>query len=159
MTAQATDTSVRVQVVVDAAIEHAFRVFTEEIGSWWPAGHHILDGDNVDLVFEPREGGHIYDRGADGSECRWARVLAYEPPNRIVLGWDINPKWELETNPERASEVEVSFHAEGRDRTRVELEHRNLDRHGEGWEQKRAAVGSTGGWPEILRAFVERIET
>jgi uncharacterized protein YndB with AHSA1/START domain len=159
MTAQAIDSTVRVEVVVDAPIEHAFRVFTQEIGSWWPAGHHILDGDNVDLVFEPREGGHIYDRGPDGGECRWARVLTYEPPKRIVLGWDINPKWELETNRERASEVEVSFHADGENRTRVELEHRNLDRHGEGWEQKRDAVGSTGGWPEILREYAARFSS
>jgi uncharacterized protein YndB with AHSA1/START domain len=157
MTAQATDTSVQVQIVVDASIEDAFRVCTEDIASWWPSGHHLLEGEDVDLVFEAREGGHIYDRGADGSQCRWARVLVCEPPNRLVFSWEINPQWKLETDLRRASEVEVRFHAEGANRTRVELEHRNLDRHGEGWEQKRDAVGSPEGWPEILQAFVERV--
>jgi uncharacterized protein YndB with AHSA1/START domain len=157
MTVDATDTSVRVEIVVEAPIEHAFRVFTEEIGSWWPAGHHILDGDDVDLVFEPREGGHVYDLAADGSECRWARVLAYEPPRRVLLGWDIDTQWQLETDLERTSEVEVTFHSLGDERTRVVLEHRNLDRHGGGWEGKLDAVGSSDGWPGILRAFAERL--
>jgi hypothetical protein len=94
------------------------------------------------MVFEPREGGHIYDRGVDGSECHWARVLAYEPPTRLVFSWDINLQWQLESDPQRTSEVEVLFVAEGPDRTRVVLEHRNIDRHGEGWEQMRDVVAS-----------------
>ena len=114
--------------------------------SWWPEDHHILQAELAEMVFEPREGGHVYDRGADGSECRWARVLAYEPPNRVVISWDIDTRWQLETDPEKTSEVEVRFVAEGPDRTKVELEHRNLDRHGEGWEQMRDAVGSPDGW-------------
>jgi uncharacterized protein YndB with AHSA1/START domain len=109
------------------------------------------------MVFEPRVGGHVYDRGVDGSVCRWARVLAYEPPNRVVISWDINTQWQLETDPSKTSEVEVRFIAEGPHRTRVELEHRNLDRHGEGWEEMSAAVGSADGWPEGLRGFARRI--
>ena len=105
------------------------------------------------MVFEPRVGGHVYDCGSDGSECRWARVLAYDPPDRVVFSWDINLQWEIETDLERSSEVEVRFIAEAPDRTRVELEHRNLDRHGDGWEQMRAAVGSDGGWPSGLRRY------
>ena len=108
-------------------------------------------------MFEPREGGHLYDRGVDGSECRWARVLAYEPPNRIVISWDINPRWEVETNLEKTSEVEVRFVSETPDHTRVEVEHRNLARHGEGWEGMRDAVGSPGGWPLYLQRFAERL--
>jgi uncharacterized protein YndB with AHSA1/START domain len=157
MTMQATDTSVQTSIVVEVPIERAFSVFTDEIGSWWNPEHHILDAELAEMVFEPRVGGHVYDRGVDGSECRWARVLAYEPPNRVVFSWDINTQWRLETDFERTSEVEVRFVAEEPDRTRVELEHRNLDRHGEGWERMRDAVGSDEGWPVGLRDFAARL--
>jgi uncharacterized protein YndB with AHSA1/START domain len=105
------------------------------------------------MIFEPRVGGHVYDVASDGSECRWSRVLAYEPPERVVFSWDINLQWEIETDLDRTSEVEVRFIAEAPDRTRVELEHRNLDRHGDGWEQMRAAVGSDGGWPSGMNRY------
>jgi uncharacterized protein YndB with AHSA1/START domain len=95
MSTQTADTSVRTSVVVEATIERAFSVFTDEMASWWPPEHHILEADLAEMVFEPRAGGHIYDRGIDGSECRWARVLAYEPPNRVVFSWDINLQWKL----------------------------------------------------------------
>ena len=157
MTTQATDTAVRTEVVVEAPVERAFSVFTEGIGSWWRPDHHLLEGELAEMVFEPRVGGHVFDRGADGSECRWARVLAYEPPQRVVISWDINTQWQLETDHERTSEVEVRFVPEGADRTRVTLEHRNLDRHGEGWEGMRDAVGSPEGWSEGLRGFAERL--
>jgi uncharacterized protein YndB with AHSA1/START domain len=153
-----TDTSVRTSIVVEAPIERAFSVFTDDIGSWWPPEHHILEAELAEMVFEPREGGDVYDRGVDGSECRWARVLAYEPPSRVVLSWDIDTRWQIETDLERTSEVEVRFLSEAPDRTRVELEHRNLERHGEGWEKVRDAVGSPGGWAGGLRAFAERLE-
>ncbi len=104
-------------------------------------------------MFEPRVGGIVYDRGVDGSECRWARVLAYEPPQRVVISWDISPRWQIETDLDRASEVEVRFIAESAERTRVELEHRNLDRHGDGWETAREGVGGDQGWPLYLRRF------
>jgi uncharacterized protein YndB with AHSA1/START domain len=109
-------------------------------------------------VFEPRVGGHVYDRGVDGRECRWARVLAYEPPHRVVISWDISPQWQIETNPERTSEVEIRFIAESADRTRVELEHRNLDRHGEGWQAERDAVRGDGGWPVYLQRFADLLK-
>jgi uncharacterized protein YndB with AHSA1/START domain len=157
MTMQATDTSVQTSIVVEVPIERAFSVFTDDIGSWWNPEHHILDAELAEMVFEPRVGGHVYDRGVDGSECRWARVLAYEPRNRVVFSWDINTQWQLETDLERTSEVEVRFVAEEPDRTRVELEHRNLDRHGEGWERMRDAVGSDEGWPVGLRDFAARL--
>jgi len=158
MTMQATGTSVRTSTVVAAPIERAFTVFTEDIGSWWPPDHHILEAELAEMVFEPREGGHVYDRGVDGSECRWARVLAYERPTRVVISWDINTRWELETDFERSSEVEVRFLSEAPDRTRVELEHRLLDRHGENWEKVRDAVASPDGWAGSLRAFAKRLE-
>jgi uncharacterized protein YndB with AHSA1/START domain len=155
MTTQAAGTSVRTSTVVEAPIERAFSVFTDEIGSWWPPDHHILEAQLAEMVFEPREGGHVYDRGVDGSECRWARVLAYEPPTRAVISWDINPQWQLEADPDKTSEVEVLFIAEGPERTRVELEHRNLERHGDGWEAMRDAVGSPGGWGVGLQRFAD----
>jgi uncharacterized protein YndB with AHSA1/START domain len=157
MSTQAAVTSVRSSIDVQAPIERAFQVFTEDIGSWWPPDHHILEAELEEMVFEPRVGGNVYDRGTDGSECRWARVLAYEPPHRFVISWDVNCQWKLETDPARTSEVEVVFTSEGPDRTHVELEHRNLDRHGEGWEQMRDAVGSEGGWPRGMRAFADRL--
>jgi uncharacterized protein YndB with AHSA1/START domain len=155
MTAQATGTSATAQVVVEAPIERAFEVFTERMGTWWPPEHHILEADLAEMVVEPREGGRIYDRGVDGSECQWARVLAYEPPDRFVFSWDINLDWKIETDPEKASEVEIRFVAESPDRTRVELEHRDLERHGEGWEKMRDAVGSPEGWQVGLDRFAE----
>ena len=153
MSTQTTDTSVRSTIVVDAPIERAFTVFTDGMGSWWPREHHILRVDLAETVFEPRPGGHVYDRGVDGSECHWGRVLAYEPPTRVVFSWDISLQWQLEGDAERTSEVEVRFVAEGPGRTRVELEHRNLDRHGDGWEQMRDVVASPDGWDLSLRNF------
>jgi uncharacterized protein YndB with AHSA1/START domain len=139
-------TSVTRSTTVDVPIERAFAVFTHEIGTWWPPEHHILQSELAEMVFEPRVGGNVVDRGVDGSECRWSRVLAHEPPERVVISWDINLSWQLETDPERSSEVEIRFTADGPQRTHVALEHRHLDRHGDGWERMRDAVGSAGGW-------------
>jgi len=159
MSTQSTDAPVRTSIVVDAPIERAFSVFTDDIGSWWPPGHHILEAELAEMVFEPRAGGHVYDRGVDGSECRWARVLVYEPPGLVVFSWDIDLEWRLESDPERTSEVEVRFVAETQARTRVELEHREIGRHGPGWERMRDAVASPGGWPDGLRAFAQRLRS
>jgi uncharacterized protein YndB with AHSA1/START domain len=158
MSTQAADTSVRTQIVVEAPIERAFRVFTEDFDKVKPREHNMLGVDIAETVFEPRAGGRVYDRGVDGSECQWARVLAYEPPERVVFSWDISPHWQIETDLERTSEVDVRFISETDERTRVELEHRNLDRHGEGWESERDAVDSEGGWPLYLQRFAELIK-
>lgn len=155
MTTETETTSVRRSVTVQAPIERAFKVFTEEMGSWWDADHHLVDGfERMDV--ELREGGRIIDYGRNGVRCSWARVLAYEPPHRFCFSWDINLSWEIETDPARASEVEVRFLAETPDRTRVELEHKHLDRHGAGWQSMRDAVGSPNGWSlESYAALVE----
>jgi uncharacterized protein YndB with AHSA1/START domain len=158
MTTQTQDTSVRAQVVVDAPLERAFTVFTEGFGSFKPPEHNMLAVEIAETVFEPRVGGHLYDRGADGSECRWSRVLAYEPPHRVVLSWDISPQWQLETDLAKTSEVEVRFVSEAPERTRVELEHRHLERHGEGWEGEREGVASEGGWPLYLQRFADVVK-
>jgi uncharacterized protein YndB with AHSA1/START domain len=157
MSTQSQETSVRRHVVVAAPIERAFRAFSEDFDSIKPREHNMLGVEIAETVLEPRVGGHIYDRGVDGSECRWARVLAYEPPNRIVFSWDISPRWQIETDPDRTSEVEVRFIAEGPERTRVELEHRNLERHGDGWESVGDGVRSDGGWSLYLQRFADLV--
>ena len=102
---------------------------------------------------QPRVGGSVYDVAEDGSECRWARVLAYEPYDRVVFSWDIGPDWQLVADTENASEVEVRFTAETPQRTRIELEHRDIDRHGPGWEAVREGIAGDGGWPLYLDRY------
>jgi uncharacterized protein YndB with AHSA1/START domain len=155
MNTHAPATSVRQSVVVNAPIARAFKVFTEDFGAFKPAEHNLLAVPIKETVFEPRVGGYLYDRGIDGSECRWARVLAYEPPNRVLLSWNITPKWQIETDPARASEWEVRFTAVDAKRTRVDLEHRKLERHGEGWESERDGVAGDHGWPLYLRRYAD----
>jgi len=117
--------------------------------------HNMLGVEIAETVFEPWVGGHIYDRGTDGSKCRWARVLAYEPLVRVLLSWDISPQWQIETDPEKTSEWEVRFTAETPNRTRVELEHRKLERHGDGWESVRDGVAGDQGWPLYLQRYAD----
>jgi uncharacterized protein YndB with AHSA1/START domain len=159
MTTQANPTSIQTHVVVDAPQEQAFRVFVEHFDQIKPREHNMLAVDIEESVFESRPGGRVYDRGVDGSECQWARVLAYEPPERLVFTWDISPHWQIETDLDRASEVEVRFISESPDRTRVELEHRALDRHGAGWEGLREGVAGDQGWPLYLGRYRELLQT
>jgi uncharacterized protein YndB with AHSA1/START domain len=149
------DTVVRRSIVVDAPIDRAFSTFTGRFRDFKPPEHNMLGVPIAETVFESHVGGHIYDRGTDGSECRWARVLAFEPPDRVVVSWDISPYWQVETDPEHTSEVEVRFVAETPERTRLELEHRNLDRHGPGWEGVRDGVGNDSGWPLYLARYAD----
>ena len=153
MSTPATATSIRHEIVVKAPIERAFSAFTDDFGAFKPPEHNLLGVDIAETVFEPRVGGHVYDRGVDGSECRWARVLAYEPPDRVVISWDISPRWQIETDRDKTSEVEIRFIAESPDRTRLELEHRHLDRHGDGWESVREGVDAADGWPLYLERY------
>jgi uncharacterized protein YndB with AHSA1/START domain len=150
---QAAAPVVRREIVEDASRAKAFAVFTERYGDFKPPEHNLLEAPIAETVFEPRVGGHIYDRATDGSECHWARVLVFEPPERVVFSWDIGPTWQLETHLENASEVEVRFVAESPERTRVELEHRKLDRHGPGWESVADGVGHDQGWPLYLQRY------
>jgi uncharacterized protein YndB with AHSA1/START domain len=153
----ADDVVVRRQVTVNASIEKAFSVFTDQFGDFKPKEHNLMGSPIAETRFDAHVGGHIYDVAEDGSECRWARVLAYEPPARVVFSWDISPYWQIETDETRTSEVEVTFVAEGPDRTRVELEHRHLDRHGPGWEGVRDGIGGDGGWPTYLARYADLI--
>lgn len=146
------ENELQVEIVVEVPVEHAFRVFTERFDEIKPREHNLLQVPIERTVLEPRVGGRIYDVGTDGSTCAWSRVLAFDPPERLVLSWDINPHWYLETDPEHSSEVEIRFIAESASRTRVLVEHRHLDRHGDGWEGFRGlATGS--GWPLYLERF------
>jgi uncharacterized protein YndB with AHSA1/START domain len=150
---ETTSAVVRRTIVVEAPIERAFRVFTEGFGDFKPPEHNLLSVPIEKTVFEPIVGGNIYDRGVDGSECRWARILAYEPPNRVVFSWDISAQWAIESDSENTSEVEVRFTAETPQRTSVELEHRNIERHGPGWQSVSDGVAGDAGWPLYLSRY------
>ena len=158
MSTQTHEKTVQAEIVVDAPLERAFSVFTEGFGSFKPPEHNMLEVEIAETVFESRVGGYLYDRGVDGSECRWARVIAYEPPHRVLLSWDISPQWQLETDPNKTSEWEVRFIAETPERTRVEVEHRKLERHGVGWEAVRDSVAAPDGWPLYLQRFAEVVK-
>jgi uncharacterized protein YndB with AHSA1/START domain len=153
------ETSVRKSVVINAPLAHAFTVFTERFDSWWPRTHHIGKVEPFTAVLEPSEGGRWFERGADGSECDWGRVLVYSPPTRVALSWHLDGNFKYDAEPLKASRVEVTFHDEGNGRTRVELVHSQLDRHGAGWEKIRESVGATGGWPLMLSSLKTLLET
>ena len=144
---------IRKSIVVNTGVERAFALFIDQFDAIKPREHNLLSVPIAETVFEPRAGGHVYDVGIDGSRCEWSRVLAYEPPSRVVISWDIGPTWQLEADPAKTSEVEVRFIAESNDRTRVELEHRHLDRHGEGWQALADGVDGDAGWPLYLSRY------
>jgi uncharacterized protein YndB with AHSA1/START domain len=150
---QADAATIRKQIMVDAPIERAFTVFTGRFGDFKPPEHNLLGAPIAETVFEPRAGGSIVERAVDGSECRWARILVFEPPDRVVFSWDISPRWTIETDQAQTSEVEVRFYPESPTRTRVELEHRHLDRHGPGWEAVADGVAGPEGWLLYLDRF------
>ena len=157
MTTVPQTTAVTAETVVEVPIERAFRVFTEDFDRIKPRDHNLLPVEIEETVLEPHPGGNIYDRGVDGSECRWARVLAFEPPHRLLFSWDISPRWQLETDPNRTSEVEIRFTELGPSSTRVRLEHRHLERHGDGWEAERDSVSGDEGWPLYLSRYAEAV--
>jgi uncharacterized protein YndB with AHSA1/START domain len=148
-------TAVHASIEVNAPAERAFEVFTRDFGAFKPAEHNLLQVPIAETVVETHVGGHIIDRGADGSECPWATVLAYEPPERFVFSWDISPYWQVETDTEKRSEVEVTFTALDEERTRVDIDHRHLDRHGEGWAGVREGVSTDQGWPLYLSRYAD----
>ena len=134
-----------------AAPETAFRVFTEGFDRWWPRSHHIGKAELARCVLEPRAGGRWYEVCVDGSECDWGEVLAYEPPGRLLLAWRLNAQWDYD--PSLTTEVELIFTALADGQTRVDFEHRHLERMGEGAETARAGIDGPEGWSAILAAF------
>jgi uncharacterized protein YndB with AHSA1/START domain len=156
-----TDTEASVvhrEITVETGIDQAFAVFTQRWGDFKPPEHNLLHAPITETVFEARVGGSIFDRALDGSECHWARVLAYEPPHRVAFSWDIGPTWQIETQPENTSEVEVRFHAVTPHRTRLTLVHRHIDRHGPGWEAVRDGVDDDAGWPLYLTRYAALVD-
>ena len=149
---QSAGLAVRQSVVVDAPPERAFALFTDGMSSWWPmASYSIAPGPMAAAVVEPREGGRWFERSEDGTECDWGRVVAWDPPARVVLAWQISADWSHDAGLH--TEIEVRFTAEGEGRTRVDLEHRGLEAYAERAEQMRTVLGSDNGWAGLLRAF------
>lgn len=147
--------AVRATVTVQATIERAFRVYTEKFDSWWPREHKLGKAALDRAVMEPRAGGRWYERTVDGAECTWGQVLAWEPPRRLVLSWQINQDWQIDEDPAHASEIEVTFTSEGPKLTRVAIEHRHLDRHGgpEAARKIMASISAMEGWVGILERY------
>jgi len=142
---------VRKSILVNTTQAHAFDVFAKRFDAWWPRDHHIGKSAMKEAVIEPREGGRWFEKGEDGSECEWGRVLAWEPPNRLVLSWTINGKFQVDDTVE--SEVEVHFLAESANRTRVELEHRIAAGDA---PALREAVDSPRGWGSLLEIYAKK---
>ena len=140
------------KVTVAAPIQRAFDVFTASFGTWWPSDYHIGEADIADAILEPKVGGRWFERGVDGSECDWGKVLEWEPPNRLVVTWQINGEWKYDPDPAHASEIEVRFTAGAPDETVVELHHRHLDRLVLG-QAIHDGIKGGGGWGALLELF------
>jgi len=138
---------------IEVPVEVAFRVFTDRMGEWWPASHHVGNTPFKDILIDHHVGGRWYEINVKGEECIWGTVLSWEPPRRVVLSWHLQPDWSFSADLAKASEVALEFISEGAETTRVEFEHRHLERHGAGWEKLREQVGSDGGWPAILALY------
>jgi len=146
------DGMVRHEVLVGLSQEAAFWTFTD-LDRIKPREHNMLAVPIEQTVLEQHVGGDVYDRGVDGTVCRWGRVLAFDPPRRLAFTWDIGPDWQVASDLARTSEVEVTFEAEGEHRTRVTLVHRGIERHGDGWETMQAGVDAPDGWPLYLARY------
>lgn len=155
---QISNQSVRKSITVRASLDRAFRVFTEGVDSWWPRGHHIGKSPMTKTVIEGRAGGRCYSEQADGTECDWGSILVWEPPHRFVMAWQVSPTWQYEPDLAKSSEVEVRFTALADGSTRVDLEHRNFERHGAGFETMRNATDSPQGWNGLLELFRAQAE-
>ena len=143
------ETTIRKTLVIDAPAERAFRVFSENMGSWWPKEHHIGASPLKACVIEPRVGGRWYEIGEDGSQCDWGKVLAWDPPRRLMLAWQLDATFKYD--PSLITEVEVSFTVLEPKRTRVDFEHRDLERFGADAARLHKLMGD--GWGGILESF------
>jgi uncharacterized protein YndB with AHSA1/START domain len=149
---------VRKSIRVRADVARAFRVFTEEMDSWWPRTHHIGSSPMKRVVVEGRPMGAIYTAQEDGTVCPWGSVLTWEPPHRFVMAWQVSPDWKYEPNLSKCSEVEVRFTPADDGTTLVELEHRGFERHGGGCTRMREQVNAEGGWGGLLAMFAARAD-
>ena len=149
---QTTD-AVTHSVLVPLEPDTAFELFVDRFGEWWPKdSHHILDSPAAEAVLEPREGGRWYEHSESGEECDWGTVLEIDRPNRILLAWQLTPEWKFDPDRANATEVEVTFNAE-ENGTRVTLEHRGFEVHGEAGAAMRESVGGDGGWAQLMELY------
>ena len=149
--------SVRKVVKVQAPQDVTWQVFTQRMGTWWPlAVYKIGKAKAVDAIIEPRVGGRWYECGDDGSTCDWGHVLVWQPNSRLVLSWDINADFQYD--PSLQTEIEVCFIAEKDGSTRVELQHRHLDRFGDRRDEMREIFDKTGDWGQLLASFGQMAE-
>ena len=147
---------VRKQIVVEVSQEKAFRTFTEHFDKWWPRSHHIGKSEMKKAIIEPKIGGRWYEVGEDGSECDWGKVLSWNPFESFTLAWQINGQWQFD--PTLLTEVELTFTREGEKKTRVTLEHRNLEKFGLEAREMKKSFESDGGWAGMLKAFAEEAQ-
>ena len=145
------------KTTVNVPVEQAFQFFTASFGSWWPHAYHIGQAEVADVILEPHQGGRWYERGVDGTECEWGRVLAWEPPSRVLFTWQIGGDWQFDPDPTHASEIEVRFHADGPAQTTVEVEHRYFERLVDG-EGVHGTIRSGGGWPALLDSYARMVK-
>lgn len=156
MTLTITPAPIRKSILVRAPQERAFRVFTSRMGTWWRPDYHIGKTPFADVVMEPHAGGRWFERDADGVECEWGKVLVWEPPAHVILAWQLDANWQYD--PDFVTELEISFTAEGEATTRVDLEHRGLDRYGDRIDETRGVYDAPNGWTGILTGFAESID-
>jgi uncharacterized protein YndB with AHSA1/START domain len=152
------DVAVRKSIVVNASVDHAFNVFTEGYDTWWPRSHHIGKSPMTKAIIEGKVGGRCYSEQQDGTECPWGQVLAWDPPHRLTIAWQITPEWGYQPDLAQSSEVEIRFTAEPGGGTRVDLEHRHFERHGTGGDDMRSKVDSPNGWGGLLQLFRQSAE-
>jgi uncharacterized protein YndB with AHSA1/START domain len=145
---------IRKSITVSASPEYAFEMFTAEHDSWWPRTHHIGKSPMTKGTIECRQGGRCYSEHEDGAQCDWGKVLVWEPPTRLVLAWQITHEWGYNPDLSQASEVEVRFTPLDGGQTRVDLEHRYLERMGPAGESARNALDR--GWPGLLGLYAQR---
>lgn len=150
MSTQVRPAPVRKSIFVNAPQGHAFEVFTSGMGRWWPRSHKLTDVELERQIIEPGQGGRWYQLNVDGSECEVGKVAAWDPPARLVLIWQLNAEWTFD--PDLETEVDVRFTPEGSG-TRVDLEHRHLERLGESAERLREGIDSSGGWSGLLALY------
>jgi uncharacterized protein YndB with AHSA1/START domain len=144
-------------VRVPVPIERAFSVFVEQMETWWPAEHHIGDKPFQSIIVEPRKGGRWYERDAEGNDCNWGHILAWEPPHRVTFSWHLGPDWKFDPDLDKASEVHIRFTEEGPSATLVELEHSAIERHGEGYEKLREMLDTPDAWSRTLSEFAKAV--
>ncbi len=143
--------AIRREVVVNVGQDRAFALFTRDMTAWWPPAHHIGSAPIEQIIIEPRTGGRWYTRHQDGTETDTGRVVTWEPPGRVVVTWQIGADWTF--NPDLVTTVDIRFEPLGDDRTRVVLEHRDLEAYGADAATMHRTFEDPGAWTTTLNAY------